>query len=62
MDDGFMFGRFFVALADNELFCGIAIRIGKDYDLKRIAWIYHITMQVGYLQLSVGYLGKGYDK
>ena len=37
MDDGFMFGRFFVCLADNELFCGIAIRIGKDYDTKRIA-------------------------
>ena len=50
-DKGFQRGRFFVAWIINDLFCGISIR--KDSPN-----IYHMTIQVGYGQLSIGIQGK----
>ena len=52
-DRGFQHGRFFISWIINELFCGIGIRIGKDEPN-----IYHLTIQIGYGQLSVGFIGK----
>lgn len=52
-DRGFNIGRFFVAWIINDLFCGISIRIGKDKPN-----IYHLTIQIGYGQLSIGIQGK----
>ena len=52
-DRGFQHGRFFVSWIINDLFCGIGIRIGKDEPN-----IYHLTIQIVYGQLSVGFIGK----
>lgn len=52
-DRGFNIGRFFVSWIINDLFCGIGIRIGKDSPN-----IYHLTIQIGYGQLSIGFIGK----
>ena len=52
-DKGFNIGNFFVSWIINDLFCGISIRIGKDEPN-----IYHLTIQIGYGQLSVGFIGK----
>lgn len=52
-DRGFNIGRFFVAWIINDLFCGISIRIGKDKPN-----IYHLTIQIGYGQLSIGVQGR----
>ena len=52
-DKGFQHGNFFVSWIINDLFCGIGIRIGKDEPN-----IYHLTIQIGYGQLSIGFIGK----
>ena len=52
-DRGFNIGRFFVSWIINDLFCGIGIRIGKDSPN-----IYHMTIQIGYGQLSIGIQGR----
>lgn len=64
-DRGFNIGRFFVAWIINDLFCGIGIRIGKEeitQEYDGIDWsygyVYHLTIQIGYGQLSIGIQGK----
>jgi len=55
-DWGFNIGRFFVAWIINDLFCGIGIRIGKE-EISN-GYVYHLTIQIGYGQLSIGIQGK----
>lgn len=54
-DDGFMWGRFFMSWIINDDFCGIAIRIGREANVKGVNAVYHITVQLGYGQLTVGF-------
>lgn len=54
-DRGFHIGRFFVSWIINDLFCGFAFRFGKECELN----VYHITIQLGYGQLSMGLKGDG---
>ena len=43
-DDGFIWGRLFVSWIINDDFFGIAIRIGKEYEIYEDIDVYHITM------------------
>ena len=52
-DRGFSIGRFYISWLINDLFCGLALRIGKEIELN----VYHITIQFGYGQLSIGIKG-----
>ena len=56
----FNLGRLFFTAATHEDFCGIDIRIGKEIgenELREELYLYHISLQIGYLMLSVGIIG-----
>ena len=53
-DKGFTWGRFFVSWIINDDFCGIAIRIGRETQIEDVNAVYHVTVQVGYGQLTIG--------
>ena len=48
---GIQLGNFFVSWLINDLFCGFAMRIGKEKNIN----VYHITIQFGYGMLTIGY-------
>lgn len=54
-DKGFTWGRFFVSWIINDDFCGIAIRIGRETNIENVNAVYHITVQVGFGQLTIGF-------
>ena len=58
-DTGFVWGRFFVSWIINDDFFGIAIRIGRETEIEDADCVYHITIQVGYGQATIGIIGKG---
>ena len=53
-----IFGRFFISWIINEYFCGIAIRVGKEYLETMCCEIYHLTIQIGLGQLTLGIIGR----
>ena len=57
-DWGKTFGKFFISFIINDDFFGIAIRIGKEYADDELCEVYHLTVQVGYGQLTIGIMGK----
>ena len=57
-DRGFNIGRFFVAWIINDLFCGIGIRIGKEYADDACCFVFHLTVQIGYGQFTIGIAEK----
>lgn len=57
-DWGVTFGRFFMSWIINDDFCGIAIRIGKEMATDAGVKVIHFTMQLGYLQFTVGVVGS----
>lgn len=57
-DWGKNWGRFFISFIVNDDFFGIAIRIGKEYADDACCDVYHITIQVGYGQFTIGIAGK----
>ena len=57
-DTGFVWGRLFVSWIINDDFLGIAIRIGKEYAECEECDVYHLTIQIGYGQLTIGIIGK----
>lgn len=52
---GKTYGRFFISLIINDAFCGIAIRIGRETNVEGVNAVYHITAQVAYGQLTIGF-------
>ena len=52
---GKTYGRFFISLVINDDFCGIAIRIGRETNVEEVNAVYHITIQVAYGQLTIGF-------
>lgn len=61
-DWGTTIGRFFISWIINDDFLGIAISIGKEYSDSVCCDVYHLTIQIGYGQLSIGIIGRGEDK
>lgn len=57
-DIGFVWGRFFVSWIINDDFCGIAIRIGKEYADDVCCEVYHLTIQIVFGQLTIGVIGR----
>ena len=57
-DWGKTFGRFFISFIINDDFFGIAIRIGKEYAEIDCCEVYHITVQIGFGQLTIGITGN----
>ena len=57
-DWGKTFGRLFIAFVVNDDFCGIAIRIGKEYADDACCGVIHLTIQIGYGQFSIGVAEK----
>lgn len=57
-DWGMTFGRFFISWIINDDFCGLAIRIGKEYADDVCCEIFHLTVQIGYGQLTIGVTGR----
>lgn len=57
-DWGRTFGRFFISWIINDDFCGIAIRIGKEYAGDMYCEVYHLTVQIGFGQLTIGVIGR----
>ena len=57
-DWGKTFGRFFISFIINDDFFGIAIRIGKEYAEIECCEVYHITVQIGFGQLTIGITGN----
>lgn len=57
-DWGATFGRVFMAWIINDDFCGIAIRIGKEYADDVCCEVYHATVQIGFGQLTIGIMGR----
>lgn len=57
-DWGRTFGRFFISWIINDDFCGIAIRIGKEYVDNAYCEVYHLTIQIGFGQLTIGVIGR----
>ena len=55
-DWGMTFGRFFGSWVINDYFCGLAIRIGKEYT--DCCEVYHLTIQIVYGQLTIGVIGR----
>lgn len=53
-DWGINIGRFFMSFIVNDDFCGVAIRIGKEIAIDEEIEVYHFTMQLGYLQFTIG--------
>lgn len=56
-DWGKTFGRLFISWIINDDFCGIAIRIGKEYADDVFCEVYHLTIQIGFGQLTIGVIG-----
>lgn len=52
-----MLGKFFASFVVNEDFFGLAIRIGKEFAVDAMTDVYHITIQIGYGQITVGIAG-----
>lgn len=52
-------GRFFISCIINDNFLGLAIRIGKEYADDVCCEVYHLTIQIGYGQLTIGIIGRG---
>lgn len=57
-DWGKTFGRFFISFVINDDFFGLAIRIGKEYAEIECCEVYHITVQIGFGQLTIGITGN----
>lgn len=57
-DTGFIWGRFFVSWIINDDFCGLAIRIGKEYADDVCCEVYHLTIQIVYGQLTIGIINQ----
>lgn len=57
-DWGNKWGRFFMAFIINDDFFGIAIRIGKEYADDASCEVYHLTIQIGYGQFTIGITGS----
>ena len=57
-DWGKTFGRSFISFIINDDFFGIAIRIGKEYAEIDCCEVYHITVQIGFGQLTIGITGN----
>lgn len=57
-DWGKTFGRFFIAFIINDDFCGLAIRIGKEYADDAGCGVFHLTIQIGYGQFTIGIAEK----
>lgn len=57
-DFGKTFGRLFISFIVNDDFCGIAIRIGKEYADDACCGVIHLTIQIGYGQFSIGVAEK----
>ena len=57
-DWGKTFGRFFISFVVNNDFFGLAIRIGKEYAEIECCEVYHITVQIGFGQLTIGITGN----
>ena len=56
---GITLGRFFVSIIINEYFCGVAIRIGKEFATTYgNNFVYHIRIQIGYGQFTIGIISK----
>lgn len=55
---GRTFGRFFIALIVIDDFFGIGIRIGEEYAVDAGCGVFHLTIQFGYLQFTVGIAEK----
>ncbi len=54
-DFGFVWGKLFVSWVINDDFFGIAVRIDKETEIEEVNAVYHITIQVGYGQLTIGF-------
>jgi hypothetical protein len=57
-DWGKTFGRFFIAFVVNDDFFGIAIRIGKENADDVSCGVFHLTIQIGYGQFTIGIAEK----
>ena len=57
-DWGKTFVRFFISFIVNDDFFGIAIRIGKEYADDTCCGVFHLTIQIGYGQLTIGIAEK----
>lgn len=57
-DWGRTFGRFFIAWIINDDFCGLAIRIGREHADDVSCGVFHLTIQIGYGQVTVGIADK----
>ena len=57
-DWGRTFGRFFISWIINDDFCGLAIRIGKEYADDASCEVFHLTIQIGYGQFTIGIAEK----
>jgi len=57
-DWGKTFGRFFISWIINDDFCGLEIRVGKEYADDAFCGVFHLTIQIGYGQLTVGIAEK----
>lgn len=56
-DVGGTLGRFFWSIIDNPYFVGISARIGIDNtDDGKVSKVFAISMQVGYLMFSIGWV------
>ena len=51
---GITLGKFFTSFIINDDFFGIGVRIGKEYAISENKNVCHVTIQIGYGQLTVG--------
>ena len=57
-DWGRTFGKFFIAWIINDDFCGLVVRIGKEYANDVSCRVFHLTIQIGYGQFTIGITEK----
>lgn len=57
-DWGKSFGRFFISWIINDNFCGLAVRIGRECVDDDCCGVFHLTIQIGYGQFTIGIAGK----
>ena len=57
-DWGRTFGRLFIAFVINTVFFCIAIRIGKEYADDVSCGVFHLTIQIGFGQFTIGIAEK----
>ena len=57
-DWGKTFGKLFIAFVVNDDFFGMAIRIGKEYADDASCGVFHLTIQIGYGQFTIGIAAK----